>query len=104
MSALDLLRNASKATKPYLGFSKLPHGYHEIVQFRLTANKMYNPKEKKSQKRVLLIELKDQVLFLPEYFVASLGEDPKKHDEKVDELNADSTKKFLFFDGARANK
>lgn len=99
-SALSLLQSASSPNKPYHGFSKLQIGTYEIYHFRLVPNKLYNSKEKKSLKKVLLIELKEQVLFLPDYFAASIREDEKK----VNELNTDGVRKFLCFGGARPNK
>lgn len=99
-SALNLLKSAGKATKPYVGFSKLAHGSHEILCFKLVPNKLYNSQEKKSLKRAILVELHDQVLFLPEYFAIALNDDPKK----IEELNTDGVKKYLYFGGSRPNK
>lgn len=68
MSAFDLLSGAS-VRKPYLGFSNLRIGHYEVVKFKLVKNKLYNPNaEKPLSKLVLMVELKDQVLFLPQYF------------------------------------
>lgn len=87
--------------KPYLGFSNLPKGFHEIQHFRLVKNNYYNPDcEKLSLKRVLLVELKDQVLFLPEYFAIKFNDD----DNLVNALNNDGIKKFLFFNGKKPGK
>lgn len=97
-SALSLLKSCASDSKPYLGFTRLTHGNHEIVLFRLVKNKMYNPKVAGSLKRSLLVELKDQVLFLPGYFAEKLQDDVK-----VEELNTDGVKKYLFFDGKRPN-
>ncbi|XP_031626920.1 uncharacterized protein LOC116343151 [Contarinia nasturtii] len=98
--ALFLLQEACSETKAYNGFSKLPHGYHKIYKFKLANNKQFNPKEKKTAKKVLLVELKDEVLFLPEYFALAIKEDERK----VFDLNNDGVEKFLFFGGARPNK
>lgn len=111
-SALNLLRsygqtepkptNNKPDLKPYIGFSKLKQGHYKIEKFRLVANKCYNEKVEKSMKRVLLIELKDQVLFLPGYFAEKFqGEND---DQKVNLLNEDGVKKYIFFGGKRANK
>lgn len=105
MSAFELLTKVGKFTKPYLGFSKLRHGHHEIEKFRLVKNKMYvpaeqlKPDEQPKLPRVLMVELKDQVLFMPEYITKAMGAD----DEKVAELNNDGVKKFLYFGGKRDN-
>lgn len=101
MSALSLLQACQDSEqKPYKGFSQLPIGNHEIVKFRFVANEMYNKKKENSLKRVILIELADEVLFLPEYFAVGLNDDSSK----IDELNKDGIKKFLCFGGKRANK
>lgn len=101
-SALDLLRqNGPNQSKPYLGFSQLKKGHHEIVNFRLVNNKMYNERAENSAKYVILVELKNQILFLPKYF-AQHFQDENGADE-VEELNR-GVKKYLFFDGRRPNK
>lgn len=99
MSAFDLLSGAS-VRKPYLGFSNLRIGHYEVVKFKLVKNKLYNPNaEKPLAKLVLMVELKDQVLFLPQYFATSINLD----EEKVAELNG-GEKKFMFFGGKGPNK
>lgn len=70
MSAFSLLRNN---LKPYKGFSQLAIGNHEISRFKLVKNKMYNSSNPASLPRIILVELKDQVLFLPEYFAHQLA-------------------------------
>lgn len=97
-SALNLLKSVGK--KPYKGFSQLAVGNHHIHLFRLVPNRMYNSKDKTSLKKVLLVELESEVLFLPEYFTAAIGEDERK----VEELNSDGVRKYLYFGGARPNK
>lgn len=102
-SALNLLTSYGGPSKPYIGFSKLQHGYFEIERFRFVKNKMYNENNEdhvqKKLKRILLVELSDQVLFLPEYFAAGLNDD----DAKIDELNNDGITKYLYFGGKRAH-
>lgn len=51
-------------------------------------------------KRILLVELKDEVLFLPQYFAEKFDDD----DSKVDVLNNDGIKKFMYFGGKNAFK
>lgn len=99
MSAFDLLNTTWEEPKPYFGFTKLAHGNYEIVKFRLVKNKLYKPDNGKLP-RILLVELEDQILFLPEYFARRFKDD----DSKVDELNNDGVKKFLHFGGSRPNK
>lgn len=100
-SALKKLTSIGQYDKPYFGFSTLPHGYHEILNFRFMNNKNYKPDEndekKKSAKRILVVELKDQILFLPEYFALKLND----NDAELDEMNNDGEKKFLYFGGKR---
>lgn len=97
ISALNLIQSANLEAKPYKGFKELPHGHHEIVRFRLVKNKMLEEFGEKAAKlpRVLLVELSDQVLFLPEHFAIPFHND----DAKVEELNNDGVTKYLFFGG-----
>lgn len=100
-AAFDLLSSFGGPSKPYFGFSKLEHGYYQIELFRFVKNKMYNANNedhvKDKLKRILLVELKDQILFLPEYFATGLNDD----DAKVEELNNDGINKCLYFGGKR---
>lgn len=99
---MDLLKSATNLNeqKPYIGFAKLAIGNYEVIQFRLVKNKLYNVNSAKpGLKRSLLVELKDQVLFLPEYFGKLFNDD----DAKVAELNK-GPKKYLYFGGSRPNK
>lgn len=88
MSALEKLQKVG-VTKPYFGFGKLEIGYHEIERFRLVDNKF------KDGEKTLLIELKEEVVFLPRYFLDNLEE------EDVRKLNTDDQPKFLYFGGRR---
>lgn len=101
---MDLLLSAkpkSEERKPYYGFKQLREGHYEVVKFRLVKNKMYKANaEKPMLKRILLVELKDQVLFLPQYFAEKFNDD----DSKVDELNNDGVKKFMYFGGMSASE
>lgn len=83
-----------------LNFSKLARGHYEVECFRFVKNKFYKPDSADpGVKRSLLVELKDQVLFLPKYFAERL----RDSDEKLMELNS-GEKKFLFYDGKRDDK
>lgn len=107
MSALELLNSSNiEEGKPYYGFSKLAIGNHEIIKFRVVKNKQYIASNAKTGlKHAILVELKDQVLFLPPHFSRKfIGEDGDVCTAKVDELNADTDKTFLYFGGARANR
>lgn len=78
--------------KPYIGFPKLNPGYHSIQEFRAVKTK-FTPKGEKS----ILVELNDQILFLPQYFRKMLN------DDDLAELNSsikDSNEKvYLMFGG-----
>lgn len=96
MNALKLLQSCYK---PYKGFSFLPEGNHEIVKFKMVNNKMYDPESETPQlKRVVLVELKEEVLFLPEYFAINFQ---KENEKLLDSLNEDGVKKYLYFGGKR---
>lgn len=80
--------------KVYLGFAKLSLGYHQIHEFRSVKNKF--GKKGDGSARSILIELDDQVLFLPQYFNSKLCE------ADLIELNTGIEKKenvFLYFGG-----
>lgn len=72
MDILKKLENI-KPNKPYRGFAKLSVGYHEILLFRIVKNK-YGKKNDVSAKTIL-IELADEVLFLPQHFLKFFNED-----------------------------
>lgn len=93
-NALKKLQQAGE-TKPYFGFSKLPMGYHEIIGFRLTKNKFA---KKDECKKTILVELKEQIVFLPKYFSENIKE------EDINDLNSDGETKYLFFGGKRENR
>lgn len=60
-------------SKPYHGFAKLEIGYHQIVCFRNVKNK-FGKKGDGSEKSIL-VELNDEVLFLPQYFLQKINEE-----------------------------
>lgn len=98
-SAFNLLSSIGADSKPYYGFSKLDPGYYKIEKFRFVKNKLYVANaEKPKLKRVMLVELEREVLFLPEYFAVNLNDD----DAKIDELNNDGIVKYLYFGGQRS--
>lgn len=85
MNALKKLSEVI-SDKPYYGFTKLPHGYHKIVEFRQSHGK-YG--------RSVIAELKKEILFLPQYLVEKLDE------EDIDELNESEENLYLFFGGSK---
>lgn len=96
-SAFDLLQTVCEQ-KEYKGFKFLDIGYHEIIKFRFVKNKFADSNGESN--RTLLVELKDEVLFLPQYFADIFNDD----DSKIEQLNNDGIKKFLYFGGARQNE
>lgn len=88
MNALEKL-SESISDKPYNGFPKLPLGYHKIVLFRET-NGRYG--------RSVIAELKNEVIFLPQYLSQKLDEDD------IDELNSSDENLYLFFGGGKKKK
>lgn len=96
MNALQKLQHSfALKTKPYYGFSKLPLGYHEIICFHSVKNKFA---KKDECKKTVLIELKDQVVYLPKYFAEDITEDD------VTILNSDGEIKYLYLGGKRENR
>lgn len=86
-------------SKPYRGFAKLKQGDYPIAKFKLVRNKYYDAENVNSVKRILLVELDDQVLFLPQIFASNFGD----NDALIKTLNADEKKRFLCFGGAGEN-
>lgn len=81
--------------KPYHGFSKLSIGFHQIVLFRAVKNK-YDKKNEDA--KTILVELDDQVVFLPQYFREKIS------DSDIIELNAGinmNEQVFLYFGGKK---
>lgn len=95
MSALQKIK--SIGNKPYNGFSKLPHGYHKIVGFKLTKNK-YAADDDQGNKKSILVELKNEILFLPQYFTESISEDD------INDINSSNEILYLYFGGKREGK
>lgn len=85
------------ALKKLLGFAKLNTGYHQIHCFRSVKNKF--GKKADGNKRGVLIELDDQVLFLPQHFSQKITEND------IVELNdsIESAPLYLYFGGAVEN-
>lgn len=78
--------NQTDSDKPYNGLSKLSLGYHKIVNFR-ESNGRYG--------RSVIVELKNEIIFLPKYLSEKLDE------KDVDELNSSEEQMFLFFGGPK---
>lgn len=106
MSALNLLKSTQFTQgKPYLGFSKLTNGNHKVYEFRVAKNKQYKSdnKDKNMYKECILVELADQVLFLPgSYTKRFVDEQGNVMQDKINELN--KTSLYLYFGGVRANR
>lgn len=81
-------------SKVYLGFAKLSLGYHQILAFRTVKNKF--GKKSDGSAKSILIELEDQVLFLPQHFSQKLN------DNDLSELNSSIEKNecvYVYFGG-----
>lgn len=75
------LSNLFEEPKPYYGFANLAVGNYEIKKFRLVRNKFYNKKDPLTEKKALVVELEDQILFMPTYFAFKFIEDETLIDE-----------------------
>lgn len=92
MSVLEKLEE----NKPYLGFKKLSVGFHQIKLFRSVKNKFEKKEENGDEPKSILVELDDQVIFLPQYFKDKIS------DSEMCELNSDIENKkeiYLHFGG-----
>lgn len=86
--------------KPYYGFKSLKPGNYEILSFRFVWNQYFNPSDERSPRRIILIELEDQVLFLPPYMALKLRND----DDLLEKYNNDGIKRYLCFGGRRTEE
>lgn len=89
---MDVLKKIDES-KPYFGFTKLGKGFHQIVIFRTVKNKF---DKKKEESKSILVELKDQVVFLPQHFRDKIS------DSDIMKLNStisEGEDLFLHFDG-----
>lgn len=90
MNALKKLKlNLAEKSKPYHGLPQLAHGYHEIVLFR--------PSDGQFGKGVIA-ELKQEIIFLPQYLVEKLDE------KDIEELNECKETLYLYFGGQHEKK
>lgn len=93
MNALKKLQEVAP-NKPYLGFAKLSLGFHQIFNFRSVKNKF--GKKGEGSAKSIMVELDEQVLFLPQYFSQKINE------EDMSELNAGIEKNesvYIYFGG-----
>lgn len=88
MSVFKKLKEIGYHSKPYHGFAKLEIGYHQVVCFRSTET---------TYGKTIVVELDNEVLFLPRYFVEKLT------DDDILELNSSIEKEniYLYFGGQR---
>lgn len=88
MSVFEKLQKVGQE-KPYNGFKKLTIGYHKILRFRVVSSKFATSS--------VLVELKKEVIFLPNYFTYDLTEEELKEltSPIVDECY------YLYFGGER---
>lgn len=71
MNVLKKLQEV-KHNKPYYGFTKLSIGYHKIECFRFVKN-IFSKKGAKDAMSVL-VELKNEVVFLPQHLSQNITE------------------------------
>lgn len=90
MNAIEKLRSIGtfkpEFSKPYKGFSLLSVGFHKIECFRIVKNKFAN-KDSGEQDKTYLVELENEAIFLPKYFMNALGEDDIDDLSSGDEVN-----------------
>lgn len=89
MDVLKKLAN-TEFVKPYYGFTKLSHGYHKIESFRSSSKGNYG--------KGVIVELKSEIIFLPQYLVEKLSE------KDIEKLNACEESLYLYFGGRHEKK
>jgi hypothetical protein len=75
MNVLKKLQNA----KAYRGFVNLENGYHQILSFRVVKNKFF--KKNEGTAKSIVVELSNEVLFLPQHFMQKLDEEDIQESE-----------------------
>lgn len=95
MEALKKLQEATLSTgKPYRGFNNLPVGYHQVFRLRSVKNKF--GKKASGTSKSILVELEDQVVFLPQYFWQKINE---KDIENLNSFIDGGEEIYLYFGG-----
>lgn len=100
MSVFEKLKELSP-DKPYIGFTHLSIGYHRALSFRKIKSKFEKKDDNGEPLKSILVELRNQVLFLPRYFLGVLN------DADIDELNANIENKkpvYIYFGGSKVKK
>lgn len=82
--------NQPLSSKPYNGFKNLDIGYHKIMCFRESVGKAYG--------RSVIVELKDEIVFMPAYLADKLDADD------ISDLNNCEETMYLYFGGKFKNK
>lgn len=75
----DLFKPEFESTKPYRGFKNLAQGRHKIIKFELVKNRFSSDGEGQpsaSARFCVMIELQDEVLFLPTHLAKKINNDP----------------------------
>lgn len=92
MKALTKLQKMCGDSKPYKVFTFLAKGYHKIESFRLVDNKFATKDDSDNEKKTVLVELKNEVLF-SKYFSKNFNE------KDIKDINSDGETKYLYFGG-----
>lgn len=86
--------NPFEEPKPYYGFTNLEIGNYEIFDFKFVKNR-FAVNDPNVPPRIVLVELADQVLFLPTYITIKFDDD----DTLLEAINNDGIRRFLCFKG-----
>lgn len=85
-----------KLNKPYFGFGKLAIGNHKIEGFKVVKNKYAKKNKVDNNSTSIMVELYEEILYLPPYFRTKLS------DADVDDLNkciSENENVYLHFGG-----
>lgn len=97
----DFFRPEFESSKPYHGFTELARGRHRIVRFKLVRNKFAKdepePDGSMSSPISVMVELEDEVLFLPAHLARKFQNDPNI----VRQINESGITFYLYFAGKR---
>lgn len=98
----DFFRPEFESSKPYHGFKELSRGKHRILKFKLVRNKFAKEAASEGEATTssqwsIMVELEDQVLFLPQHLARKFNNSP----DTVRQINESGITFYLYFGGKR---
>lgn len=97
----NFFRPEFENSKPYHGFKELARGMHKIIRFKLVKNKFAKSEAEAggsaNPPASVIVELKNEVLFLPQHLARKFNNDPNI----ISQINESGITFYLYFAGKR---